>query len=100
MKISILPKSRFGRWTVGLNIFFLLSTIFFYIFAELLRIIQSDILITIFGFTSIIASLSALFTGVVAVKKNKERSVMVFMAILTGFVVLVFIICSIIIPDV
>jgi len=47
MRISLLPKSRLGTWSVGLSIFFLSASIFFYVFAELLRVITSDILITI-----------------------------------------------------
>ncbi|MCB2292384.1 hypothetical protein LGK95_02370 [Clostridium algoriphilum] len=101
MKISFLPKSRLGNWAVGLSIFFLLVAIFFYIFAERLHVITSDMLVTIFGATSIIASVIAFFIGVVAIIKNKERSVLVFLAIFIGFVVLAFIIGDILgFPDV
>lgn len=92
MKISFLPKSRLGTGSVGLNIFSVSTFIFFYIFAELLNVITSDILVTIFGATAVIASIIAFFTGVIAVIKNKERSVLVFLSIIIGFVVIAFII--------
>jgi len=92
VKISFLPKSRLGTGSVGLNIFFVSTSIFFYIFAELLNVITSDILVTIFGATAVIASIIAFFTGDIAVIKNKERSVLVFLSIIIGFVVIVFII--------
>ena len=91
MKISFLPKSRLGTWTTGLGIYSLFLFIFGYIFAELLKVITSDILITIAAASSVIASIIAFFTGIIAVIKNKERSVLVFLAILLGFVVLAFV---------
>ena len=92
MKTGFLPKSRLGAWSVGLITFTLSVFIFFYIFAELLRVITSDILITIFGASAVIASLIAFFIGTATVIKNKERSFLVFLAILIGFVILAFII--------
>ncbi|NJD04853.1 MAG: hypothetical protein FIA99_20140 [Ruminiclostridium sp.] len=91
MKIYFLPKSRLGRWTAGLSIYSLFLFIFGYIFAELSKIITSDILITIAGASSVIASIVSFITGIIAVIKNKERSILVFLGILLGLVVLVFI---------
>lgn len=91
MKISFLPKSCLGKWSAGLNIFFLLIGIFFYFFAELLNVVTSDMLITIFGATAVIASVIAFFIGVITVIKDRERSVLVFLAIFIGFVILIFI---------
>jgi len=91
MKTNLLPKSRLGTWSVGLSTFTLSVFIFFYIFAELLNVITSEILITIFGASAVIASLIAFFIGIVAVAKNKERSFLVYLSILMGLVVLVFI---------
>ncbi len=92
MKTSLLPKSRRGAWSAGLISFTLSVFIFFYVFAELLHFITSDIVIRIFGALAVIASLIAIFIGVAAVIKNKERSFLVFLAILIGLVVLAFIV--------
>lgn len=101
MKIILIPKSRIGKWSVGLSIFFILASIFFYIFAELFKVITSDILISIVGATSIIAQIIAFILGVIAVVKNKEYSSLVFLAILIGLVVLGFIFGDVLgLPDV
>jgi hypothetical protein len=92
MKITFLPKTRLGKWTVGMNIFTIATFIFFYIFAELLKVITSDLIISIFGATAVVAAIIAFFTGGVAVIKKKDQSVLIFLAILTGFVVLAFMI--------
>lgn len=92
MKINFLPKSCLGTTSAALNIFSVSTFIIFYIFAELLKVITSDILVTIFGVAAVIASITAFFTGVTAVVKNKERSVLVFLSIIIGFVVIAFII--------
>ena len=91
MQISLLPKSRLGTWSVGLSIFFLVVCIFLYIFAELLKVISSHVLITVVGATSVIAQIIAFSVGIITVIKNKERSSLVFLAILLGLVVLGFI---------
>jgi len=101
MKISFLPKSRLGIWTAGLSIFTIATFLVFYIFAELLKIITSDIIVTIFGAPAVVASIVSFFTGITAVIKNKERSVLVFIAIMTGFFVLAFIVGDILgLPDI
>lgn len=87
MKISLLPKSHMGTWSVRLSIFFILTSIFLYVFGELSRVITSDMLISIVAATSIIAQIIAFILGITAVIKNKERSSMVFLAILLGLVV-------------
>ena len=92
MKTNLLPKSRLGALTVVLITFTLVVFIFFYIFAELLSVIKSDILIALFGSSAVIAAIIAFFIGIVAVIKNKERSFLVFLAIFIGFVILAFII--------
>jgi len=91
MKIGLLPKSHMGTWSVRLSIFFILTSIFLYVFGELSGVITSDMLISIVGATSIIAQIIALILGIITVIKNKEQSSMVFLAILLGLVVLGFI---------
>lgn len=84
-----------------MNIFTLTTCRFLYIFAERLNVITSDIIVIIFGATAIVAAVIAYFTGCVAVIKKKDRSVLVFLAIFTGLVVLAFIIGELLgLPDV
>lgn len=56
---------------------------------------------TIAGVSSGITSIIVFFTGIIAVIKSKEWSVLVFLAILIGFVVLLFILGDMLgLPDV
>ncbi|MEQ8196855.1 MAG: hypothetical protein ABRQ27_02435, partial [Clostridiaceae bacterium] len=66
MKISFLPKSRLGKWTSGLGIYTIVIFFVFYIFAELLKIITSDIIVTVFGSSAVVASIISFFTGITA----------------------------------
>jgi hypothetical protein len=101
MKIILLPKSQTGKWSVVLSFFFILTGIFLYIFAELLKVITSDVLVTIVGSSAIIAQVISYVLGVITVLKNKEYSFLVFMAMLIGFVVLLFIFGDILgLPDI
>jgi len=95
MKSRLFPKSRFGKWTVGLISFFLLAFTLLFIFAEVLDVIPFDI-VRILGATTVIASIIAFFTGIIAILKNKERSVLVYLSTIIGFVVISFIIGSMI----
>ena len=94
MKSHLFPKSRFGKWTVGLISFSILAFILLYIFAELFDVIPFDIL-RILGATTVIASIVAFFTGIIAILKNKDRNVLVILSSIVGFAVLSTIIVSI-----
>lgn len=91
MKYSVKPRTRLGKWSVGLHTFFLIV------------IIASIILVKIYGILSFDdhwwdvtvlvafpASIIALITGIRAVRKNKERSVLVFLSIFIGLCVILF----------
>lgn len=90
MKISLLPKSRLGKWTVGLEAFYLLVIIFSFTFIISFKFITSEKIMHIFGATAAIATITAFITAIIAVIKNKERSILVFLAILIGLIVLAF----------
>ncbi len=91
--MKVKPETKLGRWSVGLNIFFLII------------IIISIILVKVFGILSFdnhwwditvpvafLIEMIAFFTGIRAVRKNKERSVFVYLSILTGVCVILFVI--------
>jgi len=91
MKIDFSPKTINGKRSVWLSIFFILIGIFLYVSAELLHIITSDILVSIFAIIAVIAQIASLVLGVTAVFKYKDHSILVYSAILLGIVVLLFI---------
>ncbi len=91
--MKVKPETKLGRWSVGLNIFFLII------------IIISIILVNVFGILSFddhwwdvtvpvafLIEMIAFFTGIRAVRKNKERSVLVYLSILMGVCVILFVI--------
>ncbi|MFA5867911.1 MAG: hypothetical protein WC891_08155 [Actinomycetota bacterium] len=93
MSISFVPKTKLGKWSVGLNIFFLLLITTSIILVEVLRILSFDarwwdLTVPV----ALLVDMTAFFTGIRAVRKNKERSVLVFLSILIGLCVILFII--------
>jgi uncharacterized membrane protein YfcA len=88
-----MPKTTLGKWSVGLNIFFLLLITTSIVFVKVFRILSFDdhwwdVTVPV----AFLASMIAFFTGIRAVTKNKERSVLVFLSILVGIGVILFVI--------
>ena len=63
--------------------------IFLYVFAELLNVITSDLIITIFTITLILATLVSFCTGIVAFIKNHEQSIFLYLSIIISFVAII-----------
>jgi len=88
-----MPKTKLGKWSVGLNTFFLISVIISIIFVKVFRILFFDdhwwdLTVAI----TFPASIIALITGILAVRKYEERSVLVFLSILIGIGLILFVI--------
>jgi uncharacterized BrkB/YihY/UPF0761 family membrane protein len=90
--MRIKPETKLGNWSVGLNIFFLIV------------IIISVTLVNVFGILSydnhwwdvtvpvaFLIEMTAFFTGIISVIKNKERSVLVYLSVVTGLLTILFI---------
>ena len=90
--MKLKPETKLGRWSVRLNIFFLII------------IIISIILVKVFGILSFddrwwditvpvafLIEMVAFFTGIRAVRKNKERSVLVYLSVIVGLLTILFI---------
>jgi len=86
VRISILPKTSLGRWSVGLTIAFIL----FYILAEVLygfEVLGPELNPALGNALTIVAtgiSGAAFVTGLVSMIKRKERSVFVFVTTAIG----------------
>lgn len=88
-----MPKTRLGKWSVGLNIFFILLITTSIILVLVLKILSFDdhwwdLTVPV----AFIVDMIAFFTGIRAVRKNEERSVLVFLSIFTGIFVILFVI--------
>jgi len=90
--MRIKPETKLGNWSVALNIFFLIV------------IIISVTLVNVFGILSydnhwwdvtvpvaFLIEMTAFFTGIISVIKNKERSVLVYLSVVTGLLTILFI---------
>ncbi len=90
MRISILPKSSLGRWSVGLAAAFILLSILFAVLTRLGEEPGPFALIFIANVAIGISLIAAFITGLISIIKSKERSILVFLAVLVGFCALLF----------
>ena len=92
MKMDFAPKTRLGKWSAGLNAFFLIAITTSCVSVLILKILSFDdhwwdatVPITF------LASIIAFILGIIAIIKNKERSVFVYAAVIVGLLVILFI---------
>ncbi|MEK7537736.1 MAG: hypothetical protein AAB619_02050 [Patescibacteria group bacterium] len=87
-----MPTTKLGKWSAGLNIFFLAVIIASIILVKALRILNFDdrwwdVTVPV----AFLVEMIALFTGIRAVRKNKERSSLVFFSIFMGIAAILFV---------
>jgi len=87
-----MPKTKLGKWSVGLNTLFLISVVISIILVKVFRILSFDdhwwdVTVAI----TFPASIIALLTGILSVKKYEERSVLVHISIFVGVCTIFFI---------
>ena len=95
-RIHFLPKTRLGKWSVSLIGIFITFILIFYALIEWADqrggdTFFSNLWLTIPILTAATAGISAFVTGVVSIIKKKERSILVYLSILIGLFVIVFI---------
>ena len=88
-----MPDTKAGNWSVGLNVFFLVAMATSGVLVLILKVLSFDDhwwdLTVAIAFP---ASIMALITGIVAVRKYHERSILVNLSILIGLCTILFII--------
>lgn len=89
VRISILPKSLLGRWSVGMAAAFILLLVLSGVLTGLGGVEPGPVG-AIVGIAFGISGIAALVTGLISTIKSKERSILVFLAMLTGLFVLIF----------
>ena len=95
MKINFLPKTVLGKWSVWLIVAFILLFLVF----QLLVLsgqrggdtFSDNWLLTIPIVLAAICGISSLIVGLIAGVKSKERSILVFVAMLIGLFDLIFV---------
>ena len=90
--MQLKPQTKLGRWSVWLNAFFLIVIGISIILVKVLGVLSFgdhwwDVTVPITFFTSIIAFI----LGIIAIVKNKERSVFVYVSVAIGLLVILFI---------
>jgi uncharacterized membrane protein len=86
------PQTKLGRWSVWLNAFFLITISISIILVNVLGILSYDdhwwdVTVPI----TFLASIIACVLGIIAIIKNKERSVFVYTSFIIGLLVILFI---------
>jgi len=92
MKIDFMIKTRLGKWAVGLNTFFLLVIATSIILVNVLGILSYDdhwwdVTVPLVFF----ASITAFILGLIAIRKNKESSILVYASVIIGLLAILFI---------
>jgi uncharacterized membrane protein len=92
MKTDFMPKIRSGKWSVWLNAFFLIVIVISIILVKVLGLLSyddhwCDVTVPLVFF----ASITAFILGIIAIIKNKERSVLVYASVIIGLLAILFI---------
>ena len=89
MRISMLPKTPLGWWSVGLG----MPTLLLFTYPLVVRLgpMASFIAAAYFNKALLALGIAALIIGLIATIKNKERSILIFLAMLLGLFDLVFV---------
>jgi len=102
MKVYITPKTRLGRWSVWLIVAFIVFFAIFFLFVASGQrggaTFFSNLFLAVPVVIAAISGISAFFTGIIGVIKDRERSVLVYLAILIGLIVLLYCLAEIIFP--
>ena len=95
MRITVLPKTLLGRWSVGLAIPSLfLST--YQIWVRLGRL--ASLIATYLNMAFVIAGMAAFVIGLISIIKRKERSILVFVALALGLLCWFFVLGEFLFP--
>ena len=87
MRISILPKTSLGRWSVGLVVPCILWPIIHsQAGIEILSVLDPVALLTTVCLG--ILGIGSLVTGLISIIKRKERSILVFLAVIVALFIL------------
>ncbi len=87
-----MPKTRSGKWSVWLNAFFLIIIATSIILVNVLGILSyNDHWWDVTTPLAFFVSIAAFILGIIAIRKNKERSVFVYISVVIGLLTILFI---------
>jgi hypothetical protein len=85
------PQTKLGKWCVWLNAFFLIVIVISVVLVKVLGVLSYDdtwwdVTVNVF-----LASIAAFVLGIIAIRKKKERSVLVYISVIIGLLAILFI---------
>ena len=109
MRLSFIPKTTLGKWSVGLIVAMPVS---FFIGRSLLNLLYKSVpagntilediverpALALTMLTGMVSGISAFITGFIAVIKQKERALFVYAAIIIGALLIIFLLGEILFP--
>ena len=109
MKVNLTPKTKLGKWSLGLivamPVLFFVGTSFrdsLYKSISAGRTILEDIIkrpaLALTMLLGMIAGISAFVTGFIAIIREKERAVLVYVATFIGMLLILFLACEVLFP--
>lgn len=87
MKIALLPKTCLGKWSVGLSTAFIV-----------LIWLKIQYGIHVMTFAIAVLGLGGFFIGILAIVKDKDSSILNFLPILVGIIIIIWIVGETIYP--
>jgi hypothetical protein len=102
MKFTVLPRTLLGKWSVGLIggliLFFALMVLLVASGQRGGDTFFSNLALSIPGLLAGACGIAAFFTGAIAVTLSRERSGLVFLAVIIGLLVLIFCLGEFLVP--
>lgn len=93
MKITVKPKTSLGKFSVGLNTFFLILSLIYFLLVNVLDVIaKGPKWWSLFEIVAFPFSMLGFLIGVRAVRETDERSGFVFLSILIGLITILYVI--------
>lgn len=89
--MKLKPQTKLGKWSVRLNTLFLIIITISIILVNVLGVLSYDdhwwdVTVPVIFFASIVAFI----LGIIAIGKNKEKSVIVYMSVIVGSLTILF----------
>ncbi|MFC1908759.1 hypothetical protein ACFLXD_02675 [Chloroflexota bacterium] len=94
-KVYFLPKTALGKWSIGLIVGFI---VFFLLALLIDEVFRKYAIANTLALLGGISGTSAFFTGIIGIIKNKDRSVIVFIATIIGFFILPIFVAEVFFP--
>ena len=96
MRITVLPKTPLGKWSVGLFaacilLFVLLGVLLVFLGVYAGEDGRFQLLAPILGFAYWVLGVGSFVIGLISIIKSRERSILVFLVLVVGFLVLLMI---------